>query len=200
MNINLDNYETVKARKIRFYKDHPDGRIIVSLENQESILDFALFKAQVFLTAEDQLKGLPRGVGFALEMRDKEKQVSSKGKAYESVNFTSWTENCEESAVGRALDNAGYASNGKPSKEEMIKAGVNARIANQVVPSAPIDENDPVIPFGKLKGKKVSEVESSEAMGYADWLETESKKTGKPLSDTAKIVVTAIRKRYDIPF
>jgi hypothetical protein len=40
-------------------------------------------------------------------------------KQYETVNYTSWTENCEESAIGRALDNAGYASS--PSREEMQK-------------------------------------------------------------------------------
>lgn len=122
MKFNLNEYEPVKARKQRFYADHPDGRIIVSLVNsEESIQGMALFKAAVFLTAEDQAKGLPRATGYALELRDTELKQTRDGKTYESVNFTSWTENSEESSVGRALDNAGYASNMKASREEMEK-------------------------------------------------------------------------------
>jgi hypothetical protein len=46
-----------------------------------------------------------------------EETVASRG-----VNQTSALENCETSAIGRALANAGYATKGKrPSKEEMQK-------------------------------------------------------------------------------
>lgn len=117
----LDNYETVKQRKERFYQDHVDGRIVVELINQDH-LEYACFKACVYLNQVDQEKNCPRGVGYALEIRDKELSVSRYGEQYESVNFTSWTENCEESAVGRALDNAGYSGNKKASREEMDKA------------------------------------------------------------------------------
>ena len=122
MKFNLNEYEPVKARKQRFYGDHPNGRIVVSLVNsEESIQNMALFKAYIYLTAEDQEKGLPRATGYALELRDTELKATRDGRTYESVNFTSWTENAEESAVGRALDNAGYASNMKASREEMEK-------------------------------------------------------------------------------
>jgi len=122
MKFNLNEYEPVKARKQRFYGDHPDGRIIVSMVNSEaSIQNMALFKASIYMTAEDQEKGLPRATGYALELRDTELKATRDGRTYESVNFTSWTENAEESAVGRALDNAGYASNMKASREEMEK-------------------------------------------------------------------------------
>lgn len=126
---NLEDYETVKERKQRFYKDFPDGRIVVTCKNDSSaeLMDFAKFEARVYLNAQDQEKDLPRGTGTALEMRDKELSRTSGGKTYESVNYSSWTENCEESAVGRALDNAGYASNGKPSREEMEKVGRNIK-------------------------------------------------------------------------
>lgn len=117
----LDNYETVKQRKERFYQDHVDGRIVVELINQDH-LEYACFKASVFVDRDDQMENCPRGVGYALEIRDKELSVSRYGEQYESVNFTSWTENCEESAVGRALDNAGYFGNKKASREEMDKA------------------------------------------------------------------------------
>ena len=117
----LENYETVKERKKRFYADNEDGRIIVE-QQSDNILEYALFKVSIYKDKADQEKGLAWSTGYALEMRDKEKSISTSGKEYESVNYTSWTENCEESAVGRALDNAGYSGNNKCSREEMEKA------------------------------------------------------------------------------
>ena len=122
MKFNPAEYETVKSRKKRFYEDHEDGRIIVEMINPDEIFNSALFKAYIYFTAEDQEKGLPRATGYAYEVRDVELKVSNQGKTYESVNFSSWTENAEESAVGRALDNAGYSGNLKCSREEMEKA------------------------------------------------------------------------------
>lgn len=123
MKFDPNEYETVKSRKERFYKDHADGRIVVRLVNQDiSLMDYAVFEAKVYLNAEDQKNDCPRGVGYATEVRDKELSVSNSGSKYESVNYSSWTENAEESSVGRALDNGGYSGNKKPSREEMEKA------------------------------------------------------------------------------
>jgi hypothetical protein len=120
MAYDLATYETVKERKKRFYADHPDGRIIAA-EHSTNLLEYSFFVATLYLCKEDQEKGLPKSTGQALEIRDMEKQVSKQGKEYESVNYTSWVENCEESAIGRALDNAGYSGNNKCSREEMEK-------------------------------------------------------------------------------
>lgn len=105
----LENYETVKQRKKRFYEDHPDGRIIVDCQVANETT--ALFKASVYLTREEQLNNTPKSTGYAQEF---------KGQGGFANKF-SWTENCEESAVGRALDNAGYAGNDSCSREEMMK-------------------------------------------------------------------------------
>jgi hypothetical protein len=115
------DYEPVKARKKRFYETFPDGRIIVELVNSD-VKTHALIRASVFIGRDDMKDCLPRAVGYALEIRDTELQTTNAGKKYESVNFSSWVENCEESAVGRALDNAGFASNMKCSAEEIAKA------------------------------------------------------------------------------
>ena len=61
-------------------------------------------------------------------MRDTDAAPAATGYAHESVtsrgvNLTSALENCETSAIGRALANLGYAPKGKrPSREEMAKA------------------------------------------------------------------------------
>ncbi len=133
----LENYETVKQRKKRFYHDNPDGSITAEILNlNNGIIDFAIMRACVFKTKEDQEKNLPTGTGNALEIRDKEKSISRDGKEYESVNYSSWLENAEESAVGRALDQAGYSGNDKCSREEMEKV----QRMNAVKPKGNLEE------------------------------------------------------------
>ena len=137
MKYNPNEYETVKSRKERFYKDNKDGRITCKLHTIDKIMEYAVFEARVYLNAEDQKNQCPRGIGYATEIRDTQKSISNKGSEYESVNYTSWTENAEESAVGRALDNAGYSGNKKCSREEMEKA---KRMSNIDPIVEPIDD------------------------------------------------------------
>jgi len=128
---NLQDYETVEERLVKFWKDHPDGRIDTLLV--DSTLQRFIVKASVYRTEVD---AQPWTTGYA------EETVSTRG-----VNSTSALENCETSAIGRALANAGYVTKGKrPSREEMskVKAAepkpftekLNDRIITEV-------ENDP---------------------------------------------------------
>ncbi len=103
---NLEDYETVEERLVKFWKEHPDGRI--STEIVEHTLQRFIVKASIYRTEVD---AHPWTTGFA------EETVSTRG-----VNSTSALENCETSAIGRALANANYAAKGKrPSREEMAK-------------------------------------------------------------------------------
>ena len=103
---NLEDYETVEERLVKFWKEHPDGRIETLLV--DATLQRFIVKASVFRTEVD-VHAWTTGYG--------EETVSTRG-----VNSTSALENCETSAIGRALANAGYVTKGKrPSREEMSK-------------------------------------------------------------------------------
>lgn len=108
---NLEDYETVGERLVKFWADHPSGRVWTkALELSAS--RFVIY-AEVYFDAADPH---PKATGHA------EETVQGRG-----VNATSALENGETSAIGRALANCGYATKGKrPSREEMSKVKAKA--------------------------------------------------------------------------
>jgi len=175
---NPDDYETVKSRKQRFYKDYEDGRIIADCINRnDTIKEYAFFSAILYKSGEEYSKKIPFATGFALEIR---------GEGF--VNKTSWTENCEESAIGRALDNAGYSGNNKCSREEMEKAGrMNTSLTQG---SSPItaattkskgftDIENWIMKTGKNKGKALKNINQQTLSGYLGWVDEERLKQTK---------------------
>lgn len=106
MAFDLSQYETVESRLEKFWKEFPDGRVSTELEVCEA--HRYVIKAYLYRTYLDQVA---YSTGFA------EEKDTDRG-----VNATSALENCETSAIGRALANAGFAAKGKrPSQEEMKK-------------------------------------------------------------------------------
>jgi len=107
---NLEDYEPVEDRLAKFIKDFPDFRSSTELVAHTN--DRYIVKACIYRTYADSE---PYSSGLA------EETVSSRG-----VNSTSALENCETSAIGRALANAGYATKGRrASREEMLKVNNN---------------------------------------------------------------------------
>jgi hypothetical protein len=118
---NLADYETVEVRLEKFIKDYPDFRISTELEVCEK--DRYIVKAYLFKTTQ---------CSSAFSTGLAEEKVTDRG-----VNQTSALENCETSAIGRALANAGYAAKGKrPSREEMSKV-----VATKVVKPTVVELN-----------------------------------------------------------
>jgi hypothetical protein len=114
---NLADYETVEVRLEKFIKDYADFRISTELEVVEK--DRYIVKAYLYKTSSDSVAW---ATGYA------EEKITDRG-----VNSTSALENCETSAIGRALANAGYAAKGKrPSREEMSKV-VATKVAKPTV-------------------------------------------------------------------
>jgi hypothetical protein len=111
MGFNLDDYEPVAARHSRWLEKNPNGRTITHMVSVPGS-DICVIRAELWL--ED----VCIATGYAEEVR-----------GAGNVNRTSHVENCETSAVGRALANAGMAGsdvNKRPSREEMVKVQNNA--------------------------------------------------------------------------
>ena len=137
---NLADYEPVEVRLEKFIKDYPDFRVSTELEVIES--NRYIVKAYLFKTATDSVAW---ATGLA------EETVTSRG-----VNQTSALENCETSAIGRALANAGYATKGKrPSREEMTKV-VKA-------PAPKVEKDYWTTPFGE-QDESIKEVPAPATM------------------------------------
>jgi hypothetical protein len=134
---NLADYEPVEVRLEKFIKDYPAFRISTELEVVEATR--YIVKAYLFKDASDSVAW---ATGYA------EETVTSRG-----VNQTSALENCETSAIGRALANAGYAPKGKrPSREEMTKV-VTPRVNKPPVQEVKADDQDYwTTPVGEYKG------------------------------------------------
>ena len=137
---NLADYEPVEVRLEKFIKDYPDFRVSTELEVIEA--SRYIVKAYLYKTATDVVAW---ATGLA------EETVTSRG-----VNQTSALENCETSAIGRALANAGYAPKGKrPSREEMTKV-VKA-------PAPKVEKDYWTTPFGE-QDESIKEVPAPATM------------------------------------
>jgi hypothetical protein len=125
---NMDDYETVEERLAKFWEDCPEGRILTEVLKLEG--SFVCIRAEVW---KDKTIDRPDASGIAYE--DSEKGGNP-------VNKTSHIENCETSAIGRALANLGYAGKKRPSREEMEKVDRYEQAAKQINDIPGMDDPD----------------------------------------------------------
>jgi hypothetical protein len=106
----VNSYIDVQERIGRFWQEYPDGRIDTNIMSPPDDFSQCRYVARVY---KELNHSVPAATGWAFE-------IAGGGGA----NRTSHEENCETSAIGRALANMGYATSGKdrPSKQEMTKA------------------------------------------------------------------------------
>lgn len=109
---NLENYETVEERLKIFWKDNPNARISTEIAHITPEGTCVTIRAEIYKQEED---ARPVSTGIAQE---------TKGQGG-FANTDAWVENCETSAIGRALANWKYQGSGKarPSQQEMSKIG-----------------------------------------------------------------------------
>ncbi len=106
----LKDYVEVNVRVERFYEKYPEGRISTQLLSWEN--GIVVMKAEVYRSYQDSV---PSATGHAYE---------KEGSTF--INKTSALENCETSAVGRALALLGFEiKKSIASKEEVENAKLN---------------------------------------------------------------------------
>lgn len=139
MAFNPADYASVQERLPLFWKDCPRGRIITEIVLDDGVR--IVMKATLFADIEDQV---PTTTGFAEEVRGST-----------NVNKTSAVENCETSAIGRALANYQYqGAKNRASLEEIVKVyrqggqeapqnAVQGATTREVTVDAPTGEEPP---------------------------------------------------------
>jgi hypothetical protein len=166
---NLNDYETVEERLKRLYSAHPDARVITTnlTTPEDRQVSTWVVKAEIYLpiwdlgaaledTKIDYKKGYERDCWF----------LKATGHAFEvdgvngMANKTSALENCETSAIGRALANAGYSGNKRVTREEM------AKVARGVTPKAPAPVKDLVALAAQVNAAKTKQ-DLREVWAYA---------------------------------
>ena len=135
-------YAEVNQRIKAFRMVYPDGTITTELLSNEN--GVCIFRAVV-----SNNEGKVIGTGTAYEKEDSS-----------FINKTSYIENCETSAVGRALGMCGFGIDVSVASAEEVQNAIN----NQVVTEE--EANNYTLTFGKHRGKRLYEVPKE----YIEWL------------------------------
>jgi hypothetical protein len=119
---NLDDYEDVAARVLRFQKAYPEGRIVTDVIQFDAERGMVLISAQIYRNAGDSL---PAGVDYAF----------GEASTYNASMRKFYVEDTSSSAIGRALSLV-LESQKKPTKQDMAKV-----VATKVVKPSVQDLN-----------------------------------------------------------
>ena len=148
------DYAEVNQRIKAFRMVYPQGIINTKMVSNEN--GVCIFKAMVGYYDEEGTERL-LGTGTAYE-----KENSS------FINKTSYIENCETSAIGRALGMAGFGIDVSVASAEEVQNAIN----NQEVTQEEADSYK--LTFGKYKDKTLKEVYEEDEQ-YINWMLSNSK-------------------------
>ena len=138
-------YAEVNQRIKAFRMVYPNGSIRTEMISNEN--GVCIFKASVF----DE-EGNLLGTGTAYEKEDSS-----------FINKTSYIENCETSAVGRALGMCGFGIDVSVASAEEVQNAIN----NQELTQEEADSY--TLTFGKYKGMTLKEIEEKDHK-YIEWI------------------------------
>lgn len=145
-------YAEVNQRIKAFRMVYPNGMIETKLVSNEN--GICIFKAFVgYRDSEGEIQILSTGTAY-------EKENST------FINKTSYIENCETSAVGRALGMCGFGIDTSVASAEEVQ---NA-IQNQVTITTEEEARAIELTFGKYKGKTLGELYDENEENYLMWL------------------------------
>lgn len=159
----LKDYVEVNVRVERFYEKYPNGRIITEIISWEN--GIVVMKASVYRDMADQV---PSATGHAYE---------KEGSTF--INKTSALENCETSAVGRALAMLGFEiKKSIASKEEVENAKLNQQTDDR--------------PPDSLKAKY--QLGKGSMDGFEEWV-NEQKSKGRTYQQMEQALQKALQKK-----
>ena len=162
------NYVEVNTRLKAFWELCENGKIkthILSLDN-----GICVIQAEVYENKEDTE---PRATGIAYE---------KEGSTF--INKTSYIENCETSAVGRALGNAGIGIDTSIASAEEVQNAIIQQDENKKITKTQVDalydliknhgvENDEVLATLKEKGyAKLADIKIKDYFGIVKHFES----------------------------
>lgn len=170
-NDRLADYVPVSERISKFYEEHTEGRILTTIVEHNRDEGFILMRAEVYRAPDD---AQPASTGHAYEVQ-----------ANGFVNKTSYIENCETGAVGRALAIMGYEiKRGIASREEMEKV---ERMKGNGKPKQTVDPQTP---------------EQSEKDALSDYIKKGCgilNEAGDDIHWTPKTLTSFIKERFQVP-
>ena len=151
INIKGKDYVMVNERLMAFREEHPEYSLVSELVSCTG--DSCIFKASII----DE-NGVVRATGHAQE-----------DKSSSMINKTSYIENCETSAWGRALGNFGYGIGSSiASAEEVSMAIAKQELQDEVLGGSFLLQG------GKYDGKTIQEVYDIDK-NYCVWCSENSK-------------------------
>ena len=128
MGFNLNDYETVAERLVRWWAAYPDGQILTSIHYYDG--DLVLFRAEGYNN-----EGKLIATGYAEEVRGSS-----------PVNKISHVENGETSSIGRMISNSPIGTKGdRPSREEMEKVSRGPQERQTRVSEPPNASREPLV-------------------------------------------------------